>query len=319
MLRPSRRNAATPSWIIASTSTSPAAIQNVGNVSRPYLYSRAGGVQPLQQLRAQTTGYGLNDRGDAVGEARDSTGPHAWGYTTDRGMRDLTSLIDPSLGVRLLTAFDIDNNGRILAQAFIGSGTFRHAVILTPVGLPAPCYANCDGSTAAPVLNVNDFVCFQGRFAAADEQFAVALAAARARQNLINEPRILHAWGRALLAAGERARAVEKLDAAIESYRRQGYGARWIERVLADKLQAQGVGRGDVATSIVSLLLLPVYTRFLTPSDYGVIAMLLTVEAGGKIIFRWGVDTAFIRLYYDCADQKARQRLATASTLGTSQ
>ena len=27
-------------------------------------------------------------------------------------------------------------------------------------------YANCDGSTAAPVLNVNDFICFQARFAA---------------------------------------------------------------------------------------------------------------------------------------------------------
>jgi hypothetical protein len=26
------------------------------------------------------------------------------------------------------------------------------------------CYANCDGSTAAPVLNVNDFVCFLNRF-----------------------------------------------------------------------------------------------------------------------------------------------------------
>jgi class 3 adenylate cyclase len=64
------------------------------------------------------------------------------------------------------------------------------------------------------------------------------------------EPRILNAWGRALLAAGERARAVDKLDGAIESYRRQGYGARWIERVLADKLQAQGVEHGDVATSI---------------------------------------------------------------------
>ena len=30
------------------------------------------------------------------------------------------------------------------------------------------CYANCDGSTGAPVLNVNDFVCFQNRFAAGD-------------------------------------------------------------------------------------------------------------------------------------------------------
>ena len=31
-----------------------------------------------------------------------------------------------------------------------------------------PCYANCDGSTTAPALNVNDFICFQSRFAAAD-------------------------------------------------------------------------------------------------------------------------------------------------------
>jgi hypothetical protein len=30
------------------------------------------------------------------------------------------------------------------------------------------CYANCDGSTATPVLNVNDFICFQSRFAAGD-------------------------------------------------------------------------------------------------------------------------------------------------------
>ena len=70
-------------------------------------------------------------------------------------------------------------------------------------------------------------------------------------------------------------------------------------------------GLGDVATSLISLLLLPVYTQYLTPSDYGVIAMLLTVEASGKILFRWGVDTAFMRLYYDCTDQKARQRLSS--------
>ncbi|MBL9030777.1 MAG: hypothetical protein JNM80_03610 [Phycisphaerae bacterium] len=30
------------------------------------------------------------------------------------------------------------------------------------------CYANCDGSTAAPVLNVNDFVCFNNLYAAAN-------------------------------------------------------------------------------------------------------------------------------------------------------
>jgi YVTN family beta-propeller protein len=30
------------------------------------------------------------------------------------------------------------------------------------------CYANCDGSHAPPILNVNDFVCFQAKFAAGD-------------------------------------------------------------------------------------------------------------------------------------------------------
>jgi hypothetical protein len=30
------------------------------------------------------------------------------------------------------------------------------------------CYANCDGSTATPFLNVNDFTCFMNRFAAGD-------------------------------------------------------------------------------------------------------------------------------------------------------
>jgi hypothetical protein len=32
----------------------------------------------------------------------------------------------------------------------------------------ASCYANCDGSTTPPVLNVNDFVCFQAAFAAGE-------------------------------------------------------------------------------------------------------------------------------------------------------
>jgi hypothetical protein len=31
-----------------------------------------------------------------------------------------------------------------------------------------PCYANCDGSTLSPVLNVADFTCFLQKYAAAD-------------------------------------------------------------------------------------------------------------------------------------------------------
>jgi hypothetical protein len=35
-------------------------------------------------------------------------------------------------------------------------------------GSAAPCYANCDGSTTAPLLNVADFSCFLQKFAAVD-------------------------------------------------------------------------------------------------------------------------------------------------------
>ena len=35
-------------------------------------------------------------------------------------------------------------------------------------GGQTPCYANCDSSTTAPILNVADFTCFLQRFAAAD-------------------------------------------------------------------------------------------------------------------------------------------------------
>jgi hypothetical protein len=36
------------------------------------------------------------------------------------------------------------------------------------VGFGGTCYANCDQSTASPFLNVNDFVCFSGLYAAGD-------------------------------------------------------------------------------------------------------------------------------------------------------
>ena len=71
-------------------------------------------------------------------------------------------------------------------------------------------------------------------------------------------------------------------------------------------------GAGDVAVSAVSFLLIPIYTRVLTTTDFGVFALLLSIEAGSKILLRWGLDSAFIRLYYDCPDRQARQTLASS-------
>lgn len=84
-------------------------------------------------------------------------------------------------------------------------------------------------------------------------------------------------------------------------------------RQLFGNLLVYGVG--DTATQIVSFLLLPLYVRYLSPADYGVLALLLTTEVVVKIVFRWGIDASFMRLYYDCSDTADRQRLASTHFL----
>lgn len=61
---------------------------------------------------------------------------------------------------------------------------------------------------------------------------------------------VFHHWGRMLISAGDVSTALEKLDAALEVYRRNGAGTRWLEAVLADKLRAQGVDPSLTMASI---------------------------------------------------------------------
>ena len=78
-------------------------------------------------------------------------------------------------------------------------------------------------------------------------------------------------------------------------------------RALARNLAIYGIG--DVAASIASFLLLPLYVQYLTPTDYGAIGLLLSAEVVAKIVFAWGLDGAFMRLYYDCrTDTSGRAR-----------
>ncbi len=79
----------------------------------------------------------------------------------------------------------------------------------------------------------------ESRFEDAQPLFAKAVEIQRRYQVPFDEAETLHYWGRALLAAGECSAALEKLDAAMELYRRHGAGERWLERVQADRLRAQ--------------------------------------------------------------------------------
>ena len=72
-------------------------------------------------------------------------------------------------------------------------------------------------------------------------------------------------------------------------------------RELSKNLAVYGVG--DVAIQIVSFLLVPLYVRYLSPADYGILGLLGGVEAAAKLFFRWGLDGSFMRFWYDCEDR----------------
>ena len=74
-------------------------------------------------------------------------------------------------------------------------------------------------------------------------------------------------------------------------------------------------GAADVFTNVVNFLLIPLYTKFLTPVDYGNLALLITFGTVAKILFRLGLDTGFFRVHYDMETPEAQRRLAGTVSL----
>ena len=70
-------------------------------------------------------------------------------------------------------------------------------------------------------------------------------------------------------------------------------------------------GLGDVAVSVVNFLLWGVYVEYFSVLDYGTINLLLSMEVIAKIIFRFGLDGAFLRFLYECKDRRGQQQLAS--------
>jgi tetratricopeptide (TPR) repeat protein len=87
----------------------------------------------------------------------------------------------------------------------------------------------------------------EGRDQEAADQFEKAIAIFRRYGLRWDEAEAFYCFGRALLAVGESRRANEKFSSAIEIYRRQGAGQRWIDRVesarAASRLSPIGEGR----------------------------------------------------------------------------
>lgn len=85
-------------------------------------------------------GRGINANGQVTGYSFLTTdtgepGQHAFWYTSENGMVDLNSLIDPQLGWELNAGFAINDIGQITGAAWIGG--LQHAFLLTPVPEPS--------------------------------------------------------------------------------------------------------------------------------------------------------------------------------------
>jgi O-antigen/teichoic acid export membrane protein len=70
-------------------------------------------------------------------------------------------------------------------------------------------------------------------------------------------------------------------------------------------------GLGDVAVSIVNFALLGLYVKYFDATDYGVIGILGGLEVLAKIVFRFGLDGSFMRLFYERDTAEDRRRLAS--------
>lgn len=74
--------------------------------------------------------------------------------------------------------------------------------------------------------------------------------------------------------------------------------------------QSLAYGTADAAVLAINVVLLPIYTRVLRPAEYGALALLLVFEAVLRTTLRCGLDSAYLRLYYDYPRDDDRRSLA---------
>jgi probable HAF family extracellular repeat protein len=97
----------------------------------------------LAETSNSSVGYSVNTRGDVVGQSdviqNDIVRSHAFLYTSESGMVDLNTLVDPLyfdplLGWELQVAWAINDFGQIVVGGYFREG--GHAFLLTPVPEP---------------------------------------------------------------------------------------------------------------------------------------------------------------------------------------
>jgi O-antigen/teichoic acid export membrane protein/glycosyltransferase involved in cell wall biosynthesis len=72
-------------------------------------------------------------------------------------------------------------------------------------------------------------------------------------------------------------------------------------------------GLGGLVSRILAVLLLPLYVKYLQPSDYGHVETLLALTIVLTIILRAGIQTAFFRFWFDADDERSHRRVLRTS------
>ena len=80
-------------------------------------------------------------------------------------------------------------------------------------------------------------------------------------------------------------------------------------------------GLGGLVSRILAVLLLPLYTSYLTPADFGRVETLVALNAILVTLLRGGISTAFFRFYFDSTESEQRLKVLRTSfwfTMATS-
>src|ERR687885_1081812 len=65
-------------------------------------------------------------------------------------------------------------------------------------------------------------------------------------------------------------------------------------------------GLGGLVSRLLAVLLLPLYTSYLSTADYGKIETLIAATTVLVIVLRLGISSAFFRFYFDSPDPEQR-------------
>jgi O-antigen/teichoic acid export membrane protein len=75
-------------------------------------------------------------------------------------------------------------------------------------------------------------------------------------------------------------------------------------------------GLSNVMDRLVGFVMLPVYTRFLTPADYGIMELIYMTTSIISLVIGLGIDSAVTRFYFDYKEEDKRKMVISSALLG---